>query len=623
MSSTALNALHKWAAREEFDEYCDEAMRDNASLATELVFLRGESVAVRRVFVRVRGCPAYSRVGWVLRADVNHCMVCATPFSPEQGEGEGKESCCACGNVVCHRCGSDVAKVTELGDASDEVRVCSLCFWGQAEVGAVLRAAAPSLQFSPGSPMLKAAAATASPVRGSSSSTYTTPSNSSLRGTDAEELSASASAGQRSSCSALSACASVSSSDDEDDDPRRVLGCAGRKAAGAGAGRPLSPPVHEAKSDKSILKRRNSDIDMRNKDAGLAVEATRVLADHLLSLCEERGPRVLRDALMGHVLACVATFAVTDDFGKTPFLNDLYKSVVSHLFSHAETCASGAAAVVESYPMTWIHEQFPARTAEGRGSWLPLHWCGALSGADSSINAEHLNGILGEDRSLALLHRRGAAQEEVSVLSLAVAKARPSLAFVEALLSINRDTAAAADKDGALPLMYAAAWNEGPAVLLKLYDVYPKAVSATDSYGFTPLHFACYAGTLDAVKFLVAKHPKAVFSRNSSGALPLHGCAANVRYGSIDMFRALLELHREAVSAADSDGSLPLHIAAEFASIDVIRYLYDMYPSAASQQNDEGLLPMHMAGLRKQKSVDVLNLLTDFAKDNNTTALLT
>lgn len=83
------------------------------------------------------------------------------------------------------------------------------------------------------------------------------------------------------------------------------------------------------------------------------------------------------------------------------------------------------------------------------------------------------------------------------------------------------------------------------------------------------------------------------------------------------MARELIALDASAASRLDDEGSLPLHVAAQFGSFELIQYLYDIYPFGASQPNHEGLLPMHLAGLRKQKSVAVLNLLTEFSQQQD------
>lgn len=569
-----LTVLRKWCLRDTIDEYSDEAIDDSVSVSTEMVCIGGERIVLRRVFVRIRGCSAYSRVGWVLLPDCPRCMICSALF-PTEGEGV---HCCACGNVVCSRCGSESAAIQELLDVSHSERVCSLCYWGQDIVSAVLRPPTAGLLFSP-------AAASSPPARLSIT-------GGSMRGTDPENISGRAPS------------PSVSDSDDDDHGALpRVVGVAARRNSPAVL---ELEPLQEAGSAH-----RSQAYLLHSNDPGTARAAVKELVEQAGRLDTAQWSSMSVE-LEGHVLDCIATLAALKGAAKAPVRSEVFKAVVQHLYDRAQAVARGIT-FSESFPMTWIHEKFPAMTGVRRHhSWLPLHWCGALSEADSPLGASHLTGLLHEDPSLVLMDDRN----EVSVLSLAVAKARPNLSFVETLLSVESSAAAVPDRDGALPLMYAAAWNETLTVLSKLYDCYPAAVSETDAFGYTPLHFACYAGTLDAVRFLLAKDPRGASKRNNAGSLPLHACAANTRHGGAQMARVLCESWPDAVSSADGEGSLPLHVAAQYADVDQIRYLYDKYPDAATQANDEGLLPMHMAGLRKLKSVDILNLLTEFAQNN-------
>lgn len=557
-----LDTLLKWASRYSIDESSDEAIDDNLTVSTEMVFMRGERLVLRRVFVRMKGHTAYSRVGWVVTADCPHCMVCSTPFA----DSEDMLHCCACGNIACARCGAECARVHELGQGFEEVRVCSLCYWGQDIVAAVLRATQPSLMFSPGLMSAQNKKTLNERQDGGGDPVSRPP-------LDSE------------------------TDDSEDDDPRRVINLSRAKSSRQ---KVVLAPSHD--SDELPLQGSQS-------VKGTAVDNTFNSCIGAVSL-DKTENELVQSTLHG-----IAALATVDSFGKSTARVKLFKCVMCYMLDHTVQAANGVGDK-ESYPMMWIREQFmrPDRTCSPRNCWLPLHWCSALSGADSSIGATDLTDLLDEDPELSLSEGQ---VTDVSILSLAVAKPRPSLSFVEAITSRQKNATGLADKDGAYPLMYAAAWNDDSAILEKLYDLYPGAISRTDSFGFSPLLFACYAGNLATVKFLLKKYPKAISVRNNAGALPLHACAANTRYGGVDMARELIALDASAASRLDDEGSLPLHVAAQFGSFELIQYLYDIYPFGASQPNHEGLLPMHLAGLRKQKSVAVLNLLTEFSQQQD------
>ena len=383
--------------------------------------------------------------------------------------------------------------------------------------------------------------------------------------------------------------------------PRRVLSC--------GLNMDLPEKVVDREETLNFDSSPARSDFLLNMESNSSTMAVRKLADNMQSILNRTDShKPLKHYLMTHILECVSTLAVVDHFGQAPTHKEVFKAAVCHMLDNSYNTAAGSVST-ESYPMTWIHELYLTQrdTNTLPNPWLPLHWCGALSSEESEITFSHLRGIMDEDHKLSLVGK----EYDVSVLSLAVAKSRPSLAFVEAILSVRRDAVRVPDKDGALPLMYAAAWNEDITVLMKLYDEFPGAVKEKDAFGYTPLHFACYAGTLDAVKFLLSKYPKAAKSTTTNGAIPLHACASNSRYSNPEMSRILVECYREGIFAVDSDGSLPLHVAAQFSSIEVIRYLCGVYPAAAGHMNYEGLLPMHMAGLRKHKCADILSYLTE------------
>ena len=321
----------------------------------------------------------------------------------------------------------------------------------------------------------------------------------------------------------------------------------------------------------------------------------------------------VKKGIQRHLLGCISILgSVSLDEPAQPVHDEVFQASIIEIMSRNSKLANREA-LVESFPTKWIHQQYPgdncAETA--LDSWLPLHWCASLSNDSETINTSHLKGLLSEDSSLELI----STDPEVSPTSLAIAKLNPSTTFVNELISINPEVIKRSDRDGALALMYAGAWNNDTFLLERLYTLYPRAISESDAYGFLPLHFTCYAGTTESVTFLLSKYSKAAKIKNRAGVLPLLASAANVRRGGVEMARVLLDEYPEAISVQDNEGSLPLHIAAQFASFDLIRFLYAVNPSAASTANSEGLLPMHFAGLRKEKNIDIVDFLSEANTD--------
>lgn len=136
-SSNMIKVLEHWARQDDpvIDELSYEAGLYDLRIQRESVYIRGELVAPRRVFVSVPGFESYEHVGWIVRIDCKSCMVCAKPFAKESD----KINCTACGNVICKvRCGGNVGVVDELPPSAGSVVVCVQCFWGQEPVHAVL-----------------------------------------------------------------------------------------------------------------------------------------------------------------------------------------------------------------------------------------------------------------------------------------------------------------------------------------------------------------------------------------------------------------------------------------------------------------------------------------------------
>jgi ribosomal protein S27E len=136
-STNMITVLEHWVRQDDpvIDELSYEAGLYQLRIQRESVYIRGELVAPRRVFVTVPGFESYEHVGWIVRIDCKSCMVCAKPFAREAD----KMNCKACGNVVCKFfCGGNSGIIDELPPSVGPVSVCVQCYWGQEPVHAVL-----------------------------------------------------------------------------------------------------------------------------------------------------------------------------------------------------------------------------------------------------------------------------------------------------------------------------------------------------------------------------------------------------------------------------------------------------------------------------------------------------
>ena len=98
---------------------------------------------IHRVYVWVReeAGSYYRKVGWVMREDVTHCMICSQCFFLSQNTRllETREirmnsyHCSACGNLVCEKCCRNRAIIDAFPDY-DNLLVCDVCYYGQLPV---------------------------------------------------------------------------------------------------------------------------------------------------------------------------------------------------------------------------------------------------------------------------------------------------------------------------------------------------------------------------------------------------------------------------------------------------------------------------------------------------------
>lgn len=231
----------------------------------------------------------------------------------------------------------------------------------------------------------------------------------------------------------------------------------------------------------------------------------------------------------------------------------------------------------EPHPQKWLKESFPDadKLADSR-KWLTMQW------AINSTNTESDMLVIDDIELFCNEYAAQVAQDPtqalaVSPLSMAVARAKPSLEVVKAIIRIFPDAAKVADRDLAYPFMYAAAWNDSTEIVEHLLTLHPASVDKADVYGFRPLHFAAYVGSTDMITFLLRLAPKAAKAVNQYGVLPLNACVVNSRCG-LEMVQAVHAAYPAAATIADANGLIPLHKAAQFANLEVVtvRYLVDI-----------------------------------------------
>jgi ankyrin repeat protein len=125
----------------------------------------------------------------------------------------------------------------------------------------------------------------------------------------------------------------------------------------------------------------------------------------------------------------------------------------------------------EPFPTKWLRQQFLGSTTRSSDNWLPLHWILC----DEAPKVELVESLLEETGDSAF-------NEDVSPLSIAVAQRNPSGSTINAIISYKPTSVSTPDKDGAMAMMYASAWNDSEMVVHMLWKHCPEAMSTIDKY---------------------------------------------------------------------------------------------------------------------------------------------
>jgi hypothetical protein len=239
-----------------------------------------------------------------------------------------------------------------------------------------------------------------------------------------------------------------------------------------------------------------------------------------------------------------------------------------------------------SYPISWLLSLFPYISSGESGAvadtvWMPLHFSLAL---DSSSVRFEIDSYLDDVSFLMEEYGAAAFDEDVSPLSIAVSLARPNLEVVRLIVEYRPDSVSKTDEDGSLPLMHACANNVDLSVIEYLYECYPAALKATDSFGCAAIHYAAFYGCVETVKYLINLDPSCANMVEGNGALPIHDAVQNTRScgGSTEMVEFLLQVNPSAVRKRDDYGAFPLHKAAKSSHLAIVKLVHAAFPKVSS-----------------------------------------
>ena len=144
-------------------------------------------------------------------------------------------------------------------------------------------------------------------------------------------------------------------------------------------------------------------------------------------------------------------------------------------------------------------------------------------------------------------------------------------------------------------LHWAADYKLSFALIEKIYELNPSAISSPDNHGNLPLHLALRKKTVNrkVVQFLLDKYPEAVKIKNEHGYYPLHYSV--IAENGLDITKRLVENYFEAGNELTSlRGRSILHeaIIAE-APLETLKYILEKYPDLAGRKDKYARLPIY------------------------------
>eukprot|EP00956_Cyclotella_meneghiniana_P030800 scaffold78695_cov23-Cyclotella_meneghiniana.AAC.1 len=171
-----------------------------------------------------------------------------------------------------------------------------------------------------------------------------------------------------------------------------------------------------------------------------------------------------------------------------------------------------------------------------------------------------------------------------------------AIEILQLILESYPDGAIQANRDGVLPIHYAARNNRMSVEFIEiLIDARPELVSQVDDSGDLPFHDACSFGHIDIVKYLYGLNPDSIRTICSHSELPLH-CAC--RNEDPEVLKYVLGLYPEAIHLRGEYG-LPIHVALTSGTVgehtkEIIKFLALHDPDCVSKADIKGCLPLHL-----------------------------
>ncbi len=176
-----------------------------------------------------------------------------------------------------------------------------------------------------------------------------------------------------------------------------------------------------------------------------------------------------------------------------------------------------------------------------------------------------------------------------------------SLDVVKILLEFGANITAKNEKEEIT--LHLAVWMQDQTIVKFLLELDPESVNATDTYGNTPLSFACYQNDIPMVSLLLdnganmKKYSKILIS-------PLHRA---IQRGTLDIVKFLVEKGAD-INHKTSNGITPLHYGARYASLETVKFLVQSGADLMARDNNSWGVIHYAMELEYRKEKDTITI---------------
>jgi ankyrin repeat protein len=142
-------------------------------------------------------------------------------------------------------------------------------------------------------------------------------------------------------------------------------------------------------------------------------------------------------------------------------------------------------------------------------------------------------------------------------------------------------------------------------------------IEVKDDEGRTPLHLACYAGSIEIAKHLIEKQNANI---NAIDTKKRNVCHFACISGCLELVKYISKRTEVDVNAQDEDGSTALHLTCQIGEnkyIKVVRFLITDMKANLHSVNNKGETPLHVAWIAPISKFLVIKGANVLAKDKS------